>query len=469
VDVGFLFKRANEAFERKNYEYSAKLCLDVLEAQPENLEVRKLYHDAIRMRKGITSRSKGASHFSLRYIFGSIAANFLLLIGKPRKALNKAQKMLFDDPLNIGILKIIAKGARNLGMPYAAIYELEKAREINSRNTYVLRQLARLYVSINELKRASERFGELKDIVPHDEEASRGLQDYAALDTIQDGKWAEGESFVNKVKDLEEARMLHDELKKVRSDDDVLRQIEIFEKKVEESPDGLSNYLDLSALYLRAKMYEKAQKLVERGLEKDPDNFELLAKKGDIEIQRIADDLTELEKEVKANPNEDNKKKLTQKRAQLLDVQTREFRKRVELHPTDPILRYRFGEIMYRAKKYDEAIEHLQKTIGDLRTQQSAYNLLGLCFRKKGLLDYAAEQFLKALKGTVVINEKAKAIIYNLAMTYEDLGNFAAAEEQYKRIYEVDIGYRDIANKINAIYKKVREKKQSPDKKGESQ
>jgi len=100
VDVGFLFKRANEAFERKNYEYSAKLCLDVLEAQPENLEVRKLYHDAIRMRKGITSRSKGASHFSLRYIFGSIAANFLLLIGKPRKALNKAQKMLFDDPLS---------------------------------------------------------------------------------------------------------------------------------------------------------------------------------------------------------------------------------------------------------------------------------------------------------------------------------------------------------------------------------
>jgi tetratricopeptide (TPR) repeat protein len=366
--------------------------------------------------------------------------------------------MRYDEPLNLTIMKLVGKAAKSQGLFMAAIYELEMAREIKRNDPYILRNLARLYVEIKDLKRASERFGDLKTVLPHDEEAARGLQDYAALNTIQGAKWAESDSFIDKVKDLDEALKLHDEQKKVRSEDDVTRAIGIYTDKMEKNPQQVANYTELASLYSRKKQFDKAEEMLKKGLGVLPDNYELLSNLGDVKIQKAAAELAEAKRQYQVNPSEESKGAVQAKARDLSNTRIAEYRRRVETHPADLILRYRYGEALYRAKMYDEAIEQIQKAVGDLRTRQSAYNLLGMCFRKKGLLDYATEQFQKALKDTSVINEKAKNIIYNLATTYEELEKYAEAEREYKRIYEVDIGFKDIAEKIQRIYKKVREK-----------
>jgi hypothetical protein len=46
------------------------------------------------------------------------------------------------------------------------------------------------------------------------------------------------------------------------------------------------------------------------------------------------------------------------------------------------------------------------------------------------------------------------------------MGNFAAAEETYKKIFELDIGYLDIAEKMESIYRKRREKNPLPNQGG---
>jgi len=465
MDTAFLVKRAKESFEKKNYEYCAKLCLDILEADPENLEVRRLYRDAIMLRKGITQKDMASpSGSALKSVWALVVINLLILMGKSRKALTKAQRMRYDEPLNVRIMKLLGKAAKAMGLVKPAIFEFEMAREIKKNDAYILRNLGRLYAEIGDLGRASERFGQLKTILPQDEEASRGLQDYAALDTIQEGRWAETDSFTDKVRDLDEALKLHDELKKVRSDDDVTRAIDIYKGKVEKNPQQIVNYVELSNLYLKKKMYAQARETLSKGLQASPENFELQFSLGDVKIQQIADEVAELQKQYKENPTQELKAKLGAKRAELTNAQIAEYKKRVEMHPADLILRYRYGEVLYRARMYDEAIEQIQKAVGDLRARQAAYSLLGMCFKKKGLLDYAVEQFQKALTDTAVLNEKAKNIIYNLATTYEELGKYDLAEKEYKRIYEVDIGFKDIADKIQRIYKKVREKekKQAP-------
>jgi hypothetical protein len=45
-----------------------------------------------------------------------------------------------------------------------------------------------------------------------------------------------------------------------------------------------------------------------------------------------------------------------------------------------------------------------------------------------------------------------KDVIYNLARTYEDMGKHAEALERFKTIYADDIGFRDIAQRVEKLY-----------------
>jgi len=45
-----------------------------------------------------------------------------------------------------------------------------------------------------------------------------------------------------------------------------------------------------------------------------------------------------------------------------------------------------------------------------------------------------------------------KDIIYQLAECYEGMGRRQDAITEYKLIYSEDIGFRDVADKINAFY-----------------
>ena len=64
----------------------------------------------------------------------------------------------------------------------------------------------------------------------------------------------------------------------------------------------------------------------------------------------------------------------------------------------------------------------------------------------------ALSQFEKALEGTSTFNDQKKELVYLLASVHESQGRHEAAAALYKSIYEVDIGYRDIAKKVEGGY-----------------
>jgi hypothetical protein len=51
-----------------------------------------------------------------------------------------------------------------------------------------------------------------------------------------------------------------------------------------------------------------------------------------------------------------------------------------------------------------------------------------------------------------VMDDLKKDIIYQLAECYEGLNRPEDAIAEYKLIYSDDIGFRDVADKINAFY-----------------
>ena len=68
------------------------------------------------------------------------------------------------------------------------------------------------------------------------------------------------------------------------------------------------------------------------------------------------------------------------------------------------------------------------------------------------MYDLAANQFQKAIQDLYEWDETKKEIIYNLGMVYEAMCQKEKAIAEYKKIYEQDINYRDIAKKISQSY-----------------
>ena len=50
------------------------------------------------------------------------------------------------------------------------------------------------------------------------------------------------------------------------------------------------------------------------------------------------------------------------------------------------------------------------------------------------------------------MDEEKKELLYQLGLVLDLMGKKDDAVEQYKLIYEVDIGYKDVAAKVDAYY-----------------
>ena len=80
----------------------------------------------------------------------------------------------------------------------------------------------------------------------------------------------------------------------------------------------------------------------------------------------------------------------------------------------------------------------------DLMPRSEAENLLKALKSERE----ARKQYERALEGTNGTDDRAKEILYNLGTIAENEGNPEEARSFFIRIYEVDIGYRDVADKM---------------------
>ena len=78
-----------------------------------------------------------------------------------------------------------------------------------------------------------------------------------------------------------------------------------------------------------------------------------------------------------------------------------------------------------------------------------------MSFMEKAQYDLARESLEKASEELPQMDDLKKEIYYQLGALLEKTGNFAeAADKYYKEIYQVDIGFKDVAAKIEKAYKK---------------
>jgi tetratricopeptide (TPR) repeat protein len=101
----------------------------------------------------------------------------------------------------------------------------------------------------------------------------------------------------------------------------------------------------------------------------------------------------------------------------------------------------------------DEAISQFQKSLRGHEHRVRTYEALGQCFLEKKQLPVAATILTRALSEPGARDEQLVGVLYLLGYINESLAKPAEAKGFYERVFGVDIQFRDVGDRLNAVDK----------------
>ena len=129
-------------------------------------------------------------------------------------------------------------------------------------------------------------------------------------------------------------------------------------------------------------------------------------------------------------------------------------KRRSDKYPTDLNIKFELGVLLFQANRLQEATQEFQKAQGNGARKVQCLNYIGQCFARRGMNDLAARTFQNAIKEKPSFDEEKKELVFGLGCVLEKMGKSEEAIEQFKSIYEIDIGYQNVAEKIESYYSK---------------
>jgi tetratricopeptide (TPR) repeat protein len=132
-----------------------------------------------------------------------------------------------------------------------------------------------------------------------------------------------------------------------------------------------------------------------------------------------------------------------------LPLRISEAEQRMARYPADLRLRLELGRLYQAAGRLCDAIREFQRAVAHPHLRIKAMRYLGECFALRGMNDLAMRAFQKALSEKPHLEDK-KELLYLLGSVFDRMGKEDEALAQFKRIYEVDIGFRDVATKVES-------------------
>ncbi|HEY9249967.1 MAG TPA: tetratricopeptide repeat protein, partial [Rariglobus sp.] len=134
------------------------------------------------------------------------------------------------------------------------------------------------------------------------------------------------------------------------------------------------------------------------------------------------------------------------------ETQLVEAKSYVERYPNDYAARYILANLYLEAGDSQNAIANFQQAQKNPKVRIQALAGMGKALKSRKMFDLAVAQFETAKGELPIMDDLKKDVIYQLAECYEGMGKKTEAITEYKIIYSEDIGFRDVADKINAFY-----------------
>jgi tetratricopeptide (TPR) repeat protein len=451
-EVRPLFTKGNDALSRENFDYAIDLFSQVLSRAPEVFEVRKA------LRKAQQGKAAAGGGGFFKKVFSSagsapqVAKAQMALSKNPTEALAIAEQVLNSDANNGTAHKIIVQAAEALDMPQTAVLSLDFLWRQHPKDKDINIQFAAALGKIGEVKLAERILIDLRAMLPNDPDVHQALKNSSATRTLGEGGYQEiskGDgSYRQILRNEEEAKGLEQENRVQKTENTSERLIGEYEARLKSEPNNPKLMRSLAELYTQKKQFDKALgwydrlKATEMGADASLDQAitQVKVRKLDLELEQLDPTAPDFPERTAALQTE------------KLAFRLSECQKRVEKYPTDLAFRFDLGTLYLQSGKIGEAISEFQKAQSYPNKRIAAMAGLAQCFAKRKMNDLAAKTLQNAIKEKLVFDDEKKDLIYQLGCVFEAMEKKEDAVEQFKLIYESDIGYKDVAAKVDAYY-----------------
>ena len=448
--------RAKAAQQSKNYDYAISLLQSALKEEPLYLEGRQFLR-AVEIQKYEALSSFNKQMLGMKV---STAAMKLSNVAKkePGEQLALAEEVLALDPFHPKANAIVADAGAKLGHPEFRAFSYETLAKGKPKDKTILNTLAATYMELREYPKAIKTYERILEVDQRDGDALSGLKNAHAAHSSKSGGWEkEGADYRNALKSKEESIELERSSKVVKSEEAIDQQIQVNYAKWQEQPTNPVHSRAIAQLFVQRQNLPSAiewyQEAFTAGSRMDSALEKII---GDLKLKVAEQDIAEIFQQHEAEADPETKAQfsaaLEQKRLEITQVRLEQAEARVRAHPNDGQYHYEFGEALYRAGQYKRATEELQLGLKQPSVRYQALNYMGLSFMQRGMLDFAVKQLALAESELAVMDEMKKEIVYNLGLAYEATKQPEKSLDQWKKIYEVDMGYRDVAHRVEASY-----------------
>ena len=456
------FKKADQAAKKQNWDYAVELILQGLIINPKEADYRRKLHQI----QTLAIQEKGGNPqggIGVRFKVMPFQANIkkLTMQKKWDEAVIEIERCLRHQPQNAPTLFQLALALDNLAAIDGAIAMLEDVTNLDKTNVEAYRKLGELWAKKDEPEKAIQYWEKLRQFKPDDKEAAKAVRDLSAATMVKKAdekkRQSGDESFKALLKSEEEASDLEKRQKIARTDEERVEKIRLLKDDLKKDMTNSRLWRELGILYQDLKKWDHALAAFEKAKEVNPHDLFASEKIGALKEAKYEEVVKQSRAKFEAAKAEGTatpelEEEVKQKEAQFLQFLVDEYDRRVKAHPTDYELKLKFGQILLKAKRLDDAIKQFQFSVKDPKFKAASLEMLGTCFKEKGLYDLAESQYKDALNA---VNEKdgemGKGIKYNLGIVSEKKGNREAALSWYQMIMAVDIGFRDVSARVSAL------------------
>ncbi len=439
-----LWVKAQQAVEAKNFKYAVSILRTLIKRSPGFLKGRQV------LRACEVKVTPDAGRKS------SILTGVRLTTTRrdPETTIVTIEDELEKDPYSIPANETLFAAATDLNLPALAAFALETICQGQPNPKKHLHLLANHYIKNEQFSEAAETYRRILQIDRTDPVAQRGEKDCAARASMRQGNWEGSGDFRSKMKNKNATADLES------ADKVGLTRAELEARLAQLSQEYAADNTNLQVVKSIASVYEQMEDFANSysfyayafQLSGNTD-LSINDKAMEMREKVLQVELAHYQQVLRDDPNnEEAKQQLAQRKKEIAQIVVADAKSRVDANPTDAQLQYKYGQALYDADQYSEAIPALQRARNNPNLRVKAMLMLGRCYAAKNMVDMAVRQLEEANGEHVTMDETKKDLLYLIASLYETSGNKEKALENYKAIYEVDYGYKDVAQKVESAY-----------------
>lgn len=458
------FAKAKDLRERQNYDYAIESYVTGLSFWPEAIEegIKPLWSLAVQ-RQQVGGKKPGMMETMKKSISGKDA----------KQAMLNALALLAKDPTSSTYVDAVLKNAAKAGYLEVVKWAAERVLESLKRDKKPSNSRFKAYrENLDLAAQKADAWGDpASAVVCYDfatqsvdyllsrnpgDMGLRDLQrDLSGRLTIARGKYGEGDSFRESLKDADQQKLLHD-AERLKQGEQTLEQLLAgLKKQYEENPTvakHINAYVHALAKTEKPEYEKEAIRVLEEAAEALSNyNFKLRA--DDIRLRQLSRRSHTLKMKANDSGKPEDRQQYRLARMEELQRTAEIYRERVAQYPTDLRMKAKLGEVLFQLEQYDEAIPVLQEAQSDPRYRIRCQLLIGRAFAATGNPAQAVEVLRESLEQYDRDDDTGRALMYHLGLAAEAAGDIEQAKEAFGRLLRVDYNYAngDARKRLQAI------------------